>query len=80
MRDGNFVEEKKRSDKATLYNDHLATQFVPPVYLVANEVLSEPNFLADAEEQLESITIIEIGEIINALPSRKTPIPTVSPT
>jgi hypothetical protein len=71
MRDGNFVAEND-ADKATLFADHLATQCVPPAYLVADEVLCESNFLADAEEQLEPITIVEIVEIINALPREST--------
>jgi hypothetical protein len=35
-------------------------------YLVADEVFCESNLLADAEGQLEPITLVEIVEIIKA--------------
>jgi hypothetical protein len=52
----------------------LATQCVPPAYLVADEVLREPKLIA-AEEQLEPITKIEIVKITNASPRRNAPVP-----
>jgi hypothetical protein len=52
MRDGNFVAGND-ADKATLLHGHLATQCVPPTYLVADRVLHESNFLAYAEGRVE---------------------------
>ncbi|KAJ3632107.1 hypothetical protein Zmor_022091 [Zophobas morio] len=70
MRDGNFVAENA-ADKATTFCRSPRSSVVSPAYLFADEVLCESNFLANAEEQLEPITIVEIVEIINALPRRK---------
>jgi hypothetical protein len=61
--------------KAILFVDQLATQCVPPAYLDAVEARCESNFLADAEEQLEPITILGTVEIIDALLRRKAPGP-----
>jgi hypothetical protein len=40
MRQDNFLAENN-DDKATVFANHLATQCVPPAYLVFDEVLCE---------------------------------------
>jgi hypothetical protein len=60
-------------DKVTPLAEHFAFQCVLPSFIVADEVICERNFLADAEKQLELSTLAKVIDIVRVNLRRVSP-------